>query len=324
MKKQLALILTVLSSYAYSDAQSEALAAGEPPPITTPWLTGPLLTPSAVAVPKGSYEIEPYLFYTIFTGFYNEHWKAESIPSFYQTNLQVVGWIGITKNADISLIVQGFYNSTEGVSDSGIGDPSLTLDWQLFSENQSSLWIPSIKLSVAETFPVGKYQHLSPHKKLTDGIGQGTFITTFALTFSKIYPFGGDRYLSSILSFSNGISTPVSIKGLSVYQGDKTTKGTIYPGNVTKILYGTEYSLTKHWVLALDIGAFFYAKTRFSGHTKSLAGFPSSTQITLSPAIEYNWSATLGAIFGVWFTVAGRNDYQFVSPATAVSIYGVF
>jgi hypothetical protein len=316
LKKSFFLLFLALSSYGYCDAESQEFVV--------PWLTGPLLTPSAVAIPKGSYEIEPYLYYTIFTGEYDKHWKPHSTSNFYQTNFQLFAWIGITKNADISLMAQAVYNSTENVSDGGIGDPSLTFDLQLLSEDRRSKWRPGIKFSLTEIFPVGSYQQLNPHKKLTDVTGRGSFGTMFSLLFSKIYNLWGHHYLSSVLNISNQVNAPCSVKEFSFYGGDKTTKGTIYRGNTTMILYGMELTLTQNWVFAMDIGAFISAKTRFSGHTKSPTGLPSSTQITLSPAIEYNWSQDVGVIIGTWFTVAGRNSYQFISGVGAVSLYGKF
>lgn len=296
-------------------------AGPAPEEFAWPWLTGPLLTPSAVAVPKGTYELQPYLFFNVFTGFYDEHWKCYATPNFYQINPQIFGWIGLTENTDISLMLQASYNTTQGVSDGGFGDPALTFDLQLVQDDPHIKWRPAIKLSVTESFPVGKYQRLSPNKYLTDGVGLGTFSTTFNLLFSKIFQLNKHLYWSSILSFSDTISAPVSVHGLSVYRGGKGTKGTIYPGNLFKILYGMEISFTKNWAFAMDIGAFIFAKTRFSGTTKEPAGFPSSVQITLSPALEYNWSNHVGMIFGTWFTVAGRNDNQFASAVGATSIY---
>lgn len=286
-----------------------------------PWLTGPLLTPSAIAVPKGTYEIEPYVFFNVFTGNYDKHWKAHSSPNFYQLNLQFYGWIGITKKSDLNLLFQGYYNTTQGVSSGGIGDPTLTYDLQLIEDDPTKKWLPAIKISLSETFPLGKYQRLSTHKLLTDGTGLGSFQTTFSLLFSKIYKLHDSLYWSSILSFSDTIFTPVHVHGLSVYKGGKGTKGKIYPGNLFKFLYGLEISFAKNWAFAMDIGAFFYAKTRFSGTTKQAAGFPSSAQFTLSPAIEYNWSNNVGLIAGTWFTVAGRNDNQFASGVTATTFY---
>jgi hypothetical protein len=50
-------------------------------------------------------------------------------------------------------------------------------------------------------------------------------------------------------------------------------------------------------------------------------GGPSSSQYSLAPAIEYNWSQNIGLIGGVWFTVAGQNISQFNSIVIALNYY---
>ncbi len=41
--------------------------------------------------------------------------------------------------------------------------------------------------------------------------------------------------------------------------------------------------------------------------------------VALAPAIEYNWSADAGVIFGVEFSAAGRNTPSYIAPQVAVA-----
>ncbi len=62
-------------------------------------------------------------------------------------------------------------------------------------------------------------------------------------------------------------------------------------------------------------------KNRFSGTPSATAIRPSSESFSLAPALEYNWSANIGLIGGVWFTVGGRNTSRFVSGVLAFNVY---
>ena len=84
---------------------------------------------------------------------------------------------------------------------------------------------------------------------------------------------------------------------------------------------GAEYTATKNWALALDLNAVCAAKNRFKGKSTSKVGGPSSIQLSLAPAIEYNWSSQLGVIAGSWFTIAGRNSTRFTSVVGAFNYY---
>ncbi len=48
---------------------------------------------------------------------------------------------------------------------------------------------------------------------------------------------------------------------------------------------------------------------------------PTSAQFSIAPAIEYNWNANIGIIFGSWFTLAGKNSTQFTSGVFAFNYY---
>jgi hypothetical protein len=50
-------------------------------------------------------------------------------------------------------------------------------------------------------------------------------------------------------------------------------------------------------------------------------GTPSTSLLTLAPAIEYNFTQTIGVIVGSWFTLKGRNANRFVSAAAALNYY---
>lgn len=89
-----------------------------------------------------------------------------------------------------------------------------------------------------------------------------------------------------------------------------------------------EYSITLNWVAAIDLNYIHINKSTFRGKLGTIApgvpamvGFKASEQFSLAPALEYNWSEKIGVIAGVWFTVLGRNQFDFTSGVAAFNWY---
>src|SRR5262245_39614310 len=96
-----------------------------------PWFTGPLLAPSARVVPVGHANLEPYLFYTVINGKYDDNWKPESTPHFYQIRPQLTFKIGLTEKIDFSGVLQSSISWTRGKVGRSFGDLPLGFDYQL-------------------------------------------------------------------------------------------------------------------------------------------------------------------------------------------------
>lgn len=297
------------------------LASGygvEPYPDKRPWLTGPLFTPSGNVISKGHFNLEPYVFATTNTGQYGDNWHIAAIPKFHQIATQVVLKVGIHERANITIVGQSFTNETKGRCMSRFGDFPLGVDIQLIKGSETGL---PLKLTILETIPLGRYQRLEPLNFGIDAIGTGSFSTKIGLTTSKLFKLSKERFLSLcghgfVLFFS-----PVPINGLSTHGGDPSTKGTLYPGTAFNFYGSMEYTLTKNWVFACDLLSEFSLKSHFKGHSLSDVGAPVSVLISLAPAIEYNFNKSIGAIFGPWFSIAGRNSVRFYSIVAAINIY---
>jgi hypothetical protein len=112
------------------------------------------------------------------------------------------------------------------------------------------------------------------------------------------------------------------VTGRSVYGTDIGFSGHARPGAKTTLIGAVEYSLTREWVLALDIIRESTRKTKLRGIDASGAlvdrTFPSTRDIGFAPAIEYNWSDRAGILFGVWITPKGHNTPPSVIPAIAI------
>jgi len=283
-----------------------------------PWLTGPLFTQSGEVVQIGHFNIEPTVFYTTRYARYNKDWKSIAIPKFNQVNYLAFIKIGIQEKIALSCTPQGFHNITKGVSSDGFGDLPIGFDFQLLEDREGQ---PPVKISVIETIPFGKYKELDPDKLGTDSIGLGTFSTQIMLATCNLFKFSETNYLSTCANFFVVFPQPVHVKGFNAYGGDHSTSGKVYPGTTFNFYCSAEYTLTENWALALDVLSLYALETDFRGYSDKPVGSPSSVQISLAPAIEYNFSKSLGIIAGSWFTVAGRNSTSFWSAAAAINYF---
>jgi hypothetical protein len=308
----------------------EARTGGGGPPLNitepalemSPWLTGPLLAPSGHNVPTGHVNIEPYLFWTQYRGFYDNNWKFKGSHHYTSVTLNVPFQFGILPATEFDVVPQVFYNYSQGQTSWQFGDLGLVLSFQLLNDQQGKSWPPAIKLRFAASAPTGKYDHLKPSKQGTDVGGGGSWSPNVGIVFSNLFHFSGPHFLAMRSFFNYGPTVATSVHGLNVYGGTKGTHGTAYPGNNFSANFGFEYSLSQPWTLALDILYTYQAKNRFSGYDAGVPmTSPSSASYSLAPAIEYNFTDNIGLIGGSWFTVAGRNTAQYINWILALNIY---
>lgn len=292
-----------------------------------PWLTGPLLTPSAHAIPWGHYNIEPYEFAMTNYGIYNANWHTQDIPNnFYNINTQIPIQIGLPAHFDIVFNPAWSWNHTNGASHWVLNDMGVAFDYQLLNDKEGKWW-PAIKLNVAGNLPIGRYQKLHPKAKGTDAGGTGSWLPSVGIVMSHLYWWGGHYFFAPRFNVQYTIPTAVHVKNLNTYGGGHHTHGKVYPGQTLRLLFGFEIALSQRWAIAGDIQYQHVSKTRFKGHKgtsngiPNLIGAPSSESVSIAPAIEYDWSAHYGIIAGVWFTVAGRNTTEFASGVVAINIY---
>lgn len=313
-------LLPALPIFAVS-TQSHVLLE-EDPNLQVPWFTGPLLTPSASVIPFGHVNFQPYIYFIPFTATYNERWHKVAQPNFYSMLSQNFVMIGIAPRIEFRFIPQLFYQFTQGVRSTEIGDLPIALGFQLLNDSPYN-WTPAIKLSVKNICPTGRYQKLNPKKLGTDGAGAGSWTPSISLGVSKLFFLSNGKFFS--LRGYAEYATPcrTSVKGVNVYGGTFDTDGKVYPGNTLICEMGMELSITRNWVFAADINYTHKNKTKFFGNagTFGIVGRPSSEQVSFAPAIEYNWNINVGIITGAWISLAGRNSSCFRSAVTAINCY---
>lgn len=294
--------------------------------ISDPWMTGPLLAPAGVVVPAGHINWEPYIFVNDRYGHYSSGWGVRRTISTLTTTPELVLTAGLCDRLDFEAILPYKFKSRENSSANYIGDQELMLGYQVIAAKDSD-WYPNLRVTLIESFPTGRYQNLNPARSDVDSTGSGSYATSLGFNFQKSFHFMS-RVLRGRLSLTYTAPASVEVAGFNTYGGGYGTLGTVQPGGVFSTDFGLEFTLTQHWVPALDVVYIMGSKTTFSGtpgitatgQTATLSS-SSNAELTVAPAIEYNFSAALGIIAGVWFSVDGRNTEDFKSVAIAVNYY---
>ncbi len=285
-----------------------------------PWFTGPLIAPSGYTAKPGHFLLQPFFDTFVDVGRLDSEWKKKSAPNFYNIHFRTRFRAGVTSWLDVQTIPIVSYKTTQGKSSFGFEDLVFNLNFQLLAADLNDPWV-AVKLIVGASIPLGKYQRLSLSKLGTDAFGDGSWHPQLAFVSTKLWHISGIHYLEARLYSGYRVGTPASLKGLSVYGGDKQTQGTAYPGNIFFADIALQYNLSLNWALACDLYYQHRDRSRFSGRTTVPAKLPSTEQFSLAPALEYNFKKNLGLIGGIWFTAGGRNTPQFINGLFSLNAY---
>jgi hypothetical protein len=267
--------------------------------------TGPLLASNAETLPAGHVYTEPYFFDGISGGRHNP-----GSSGFYQYGLRDNWTVGM----------QPFFSLGTRTNNRNlaIGDFKLLSQVRL-SHFTPEHRVPSVALVTNLVLPTGKDDHLSALKQ---GHGSGSFAPEIGVNVQQYFLLGNGRLLRARANLLKQIPLRHDVSGRSVFGTGPAFRGHAKPGSKTTFIAGAEYSLTKEWVLAFDVEADAWGRTKVVGRD---GGGPLTTQISpkswnvgFAPAVEYNWSDRAGAILGIWIVPKGHNTQSSVTPAIAI------
>jgi Putative MetA-pathway of phenol degradation len=303
-------------------------AAGAQQSRADAWWTGPMLAPNAATLPQGHALIEPYLFDIITSGHFDTSANKHAGPLEHDLGSLTYMLYGLTDDVTAGLIPRFLFNEPAGAPNSsgvGVGDLTLQLGYALTHYRDGGR-TPDISLVLQETLPTGSYDRLS---RASDGVGAGAYTTSLSLYLQDYFWMPNGRILRARLDLTYGFSSSVSVHDESVYGTTSGFSGHAYPGDGVTADAAAEYSLTRSWVLALDVVYQHNDSTRLTG-TVAPMGAPAGAQIEhesgssyslgFAPAIEYNWSPRMGALLGVRIIEIGRNTTATVTPAIALNM----
>jgi hypothetical protein len=129
---------------------------------------------------------------------------------------------------------------------------------------------------------------------------------------------------------SEAFSSKVSLEDVSVYGTADGFRGDARPGRSFFADAAWEYSLTRNWVLALDVTYGHSGNTRVTGFnildpnsmqnpSSILLNSGTSDAFGFAPAIEYNWKPNLGVLLGTRVIPDGHNTPVTITPAIAIN-----
>jgi len=290
--------------------------------VQSQWFTGSLEAPSPALPKAGILAIEPYAIYTNNTGAYSDGWRHYAVPDDTSSleSVTVVKY-ALTDRLSVEALPSFAHSWSRTDNSTGIGDLPTELEYRFNDENNRT-GFPSVTAALGVSFPTGRYEHLGTP---LDGLGSGAYTLKEGLLFQSLFDTADHhpvrlRFYGAVFeSLEN-----VSVQDASVYGTAIGFRGHVAPGVAEELGIGGGYALDQRWVLALDLvgnnsAGFHLRGTDVTGSFVHITGTASSS-VAVAPAIEYNWSGSIGVIAGVEFSVAGRNTSSYVAPQIALSM----
>jgi hypothetical protein len=268
-------------------------------PLGDAWWTGPMLAPSAGTLPPGHWLVEPYV-YDIKTA-HADNYGSRAYVIYGLLNRFSVGVIPIL-------------GMNHGI---GFGDLTAQAQYRL-TQFQPGSWVPTLSVVAQETFPTGTYDRLGANQ--ANALGAGAYSTTVGLYSQTYFWMPNGRILRARLDLSQVVyTTNAHVVDASVYGTGPGFLGHALPGLSSSADLAAEYSMTQHWVLALDAAYGWNGDTRVEGDSVRLrSGW--SESLALAPAVEYNMNSRIGVLIGVRFIEIGRNTTHSVAPVLALNM----
>ena len=293
-----------------------------------------MLAPNATMLPHGHVLLEPYVFDVISTGSLDAGGSHHAAPADQQLGSLTYMLYGLTDTVTVGMIPRFFYNEPAGAPNSSgvqLGDLTLQAGYGL-TQYQDGSHVPALAFVIDETLPTGRYDRLG---RSSDGVGAGAYATGFSLYSQDYFWMPNGRILRARLDLTYTLSSAVPLEDASVYGTAYGFRGHAYPGDGYTVDAAAEYSLTRSWVLAMDVIYQYSASTAVSGSVsgamlaaagsapgasslQSVSG--SSWSIGFAPAVEYNFSSRVGALLGLRIIEIGRNTTASLTPAVALNM----
>ena len=269
--------------------------------------TGPMLASNAETLPQGRGYTEPYFFDIISGGKHNP-----GTSGYYQYGLLDGFTVGVQPE-----LALGTHRANHGMA---LGDFKLLSQLRLTHFTPEHR-IPTVAVVLQEVLPTGKHDRLGP---LEEGHGSGSFATEGGVNVQYYFLLKNDRLLRARFNFLQRFPHGTDVDDRSVYGTTAGFRGHARRGSRTTLIGAVEYSLTREWVLALDVIRESNGKGRVRGHYGSDGPLvnqtiPASSYVGFAPAVEYNWSDRSGILLGIWVIPKGHNTPASVTPALAYS-----
>jgi len=316
-----ALVLVLASLGITKTGHSQDLTPNAAP---NQWFTGSLEAPSPALPKAGMLALEPYEVIQSNTGIFGGDGAHHSVANDTATaeTLLVIKY-ALTDHLTIEALPAISHSWANHASPTGttFGDLPIELEYRVSDGNYRN-GAPSVTFDVGVTAPTGNYDHLD---RPLDGVGVGAWILKEGVVVQSLFDTWHNHpvRLRAWASAFQPLDDP-GVTGLSVYGTTAGFHGAASPGASAQIGLAGGYALDRHFVLALDLVDTYADGFKLNGVDAAEGAIkthaPIQNSFALAPALEYNWSADAGLIFGMEFTAAGRNTPSYVAPQIALAI----
>lgn len=272
-----------------------------------------MLANSADTLPRGHVLVEPYVYDVMTRG--QDGWGSRAYVLYGLTDDFTVGIIPI--------VGYGALHGGPNSSGIGAGDQILNAQYRLRRFREGS-WLPTLAIQLQESLPTGRYQRL--HRP-ADGMGSGAWATTLGLNAQSYVWMPNGRIVRVRLNATWTFSRNAGVNGASSYGTGAGFHGHVKPGDGYYLGLSFEYSMTRRWVLALDLTGSRNDATRVVG-VNAVAGLPptavhdrrgGSHVFSFAPAVEYSFNGNVGVLLGVRVSPGGHGAVRSVTPAIAIN-----
>ncbi len=294
-----------------------------------PLFTGPLVTPNASAFPAGMINIQPYLMFSDTRASYDAHGdRRADHPRSRQWLLIVPTTIGLGHRWNVQLTAGTAYNMAGRQRSDGprLTDTSAMLQY-MFIAPRGDGGGPAVSLAYTHVFPTGPYRNLDSNP--LNGTGSGAWMQRLSIFAQQLFwlPNGHPLRLRAQVLWGPSPSR-IRLDGASTYGTTAGFNGSTRVGALTGATVAFEYGLNQHWAIAADLIWEYQSGTRLEGTQCAsattcfpLAGTqPTRWNYSISPAVEYNFNASVGLIVGVQISFAGHNSTADWVPQAALSV----
>lgn len=283
--------------------------------------TGPLVTPAVNTLPAGMLNIEPYLIYANTRGVFDNGGSRHALRPHrrqWQVALPMIYGLGDTTAVQLTLSAARTSAGRAHTDGMRMGDAQIRIQQRLTGPGDDGTgWITSV--SVAQRLALGPYHHLGTNP--LNGMGSGVARTTLAYGAQKLFWLEEGRALRlrGQLAWSPNAAR-VRLRDASVYGTGYGFRGDAHHGQAWQASFAGEYALDPRWVIVGEMIFDRVGTIRIHGETQPGWKQRPGHSLSLAPAVEYHFNATLGLIAGVQFNVDGRNTARYVAPQAALNM----
>lgn len=287
-------------------------------PLPEQWYTGSLYSPSPALPGAGMIALEPYVTAGLPAGAFDSKGNLnKKVGSQKSVSQFILFKVGITNHLSLNMLPTYSYSWGNHSKRSGLKFNDFPFEFQY---RLTPHYTPSITVYLGANAPTGDYTNLA---NASEGVGQGVWAIRYGLHTQFALPFFNHAMRVRLWAQARQPVSSARLRNVTSYGTGNGFAGRGHVGPYGNDGGALEFGITRRWVFALDLYHTWAASTEVRGYNRttgarirSRSGW--SGAFNVGPAIEYNFSSSVGAVAGVILPVAGHNTSRSISPQCAV------